>query len=305
MHVVESLPEVNVSSCDLSLRARQRRVARAAAIAAATLVLAVAPGWARGGGGGGGGGNTGGTNPLPTEPPAPGVLMRESFGAAELLRPKGGNGTLREVYTHTSLAGFWIEWPGSKDTAWSTRESTQTWRFAGCTDDPNEMPSPIQVTYGNGCLSSEWFDGLIDFPTLLVPFNAPATAYAISLDAWPAPIPGAYVAIGLTESNLLESNLATSASVWLAMLPGPHLDNFTILYELRLNGRTGPILAAGETAFMGWNEIRLTYDPVAEVVGASINGIDLGSYPAPLRNPRSIGIEGVGVADNFVVRELP
>ena len=49
---------------------------------------------------------------LPTTAPAPGVLLRESFGQADLLRPHGGKGTLRETYIHTTFGGFWLEWHG-------------------------------------------------------------------------------------------------------------------------------------------------------------------------------------------------
>jgi hypothetical protein len=38
------------------------------------------------------------------------------------------------------------------------------------------MPSPLQATYGNGCVASEWFDRpVVDIPTALMPFKAPAT----------------------------------------------------------------------------------------------------------------------------------
>src|SRR4051812_10781393 len=76
----------------------------------------------RGGTGGGGGGGTPTPtptpNPLPQDPPAPGVLYRESFGEADLYRPTGGKGDMRTTYLHTAIQGFWIEYPGSKNTNW-------------------------------------------------------------------------------------------------------------------------------------------------------------------------------------------
>jgi hypothetical protein len=79
------------------------------AVLAATAVLAtacsdiaepvrpLAPGGidAKGGGGaGGGGGTVTAPNPLPTAAPAPGILMRESFGPGpDHVRPAGGQGT--------------------------------------------------------------------------------------------------------------------------------------------------------------------------------------------------------------------
>src|SRR5438270_532243 len=76
-----------------------------------------APGASSLSGGSGGGGVTV-TDPsiLPTTPPAPDVLVRESFGMANQQRPAGGKGALRDVFAHTTLGGFWLEYPGSKNT---------------------------------------------------------------------------------------------------------------------------------------------------------------------------------------------
>src|SRR5436305_114395 len=73
-----------------------------------------------GGGGGGGGGVTTTTpSPLPTAAPAPGILMRESFGPGpDLVRPAGGKGTLKPTSLHTTLNGFWVEYPGASATQW-------------------------------------------------------------------------------------------------------------------------------------------------------------------------------------------
>ncbi len=87
-------------------------------------------------------------NPLPQTPPAPDVLYRESFGAADLFRPTGGKGVMKETYIHTNIRSFWIEYPGSKNTNWIASDVGQTWRLCGASDNPYEMFSPIQMTLG-------------------------------------------------------------------------------------------------------------------------------------------------------------
>src|SRR3954469_773633 len=86
-----------------------------------------------GGGGVGGGGGGGGTvalpNPLPTSAPAPDILVRESFGPGpDLVRPTGGKGTLKATSLHTTINGFWAEWPGSSKTQWIAPDVGQTWK---------------------------------------------------------------------------------------------------------------------------------------------------------------------------------
>ncbi|MBK7906688.1 MAG: hypothetical protein IPJ78_08985 [Gemmatimonadetes bacterium] len=257
---------------------------------------------AKGASGGGGGTTTPVPQILPTTAPAPGVLLRESFGQADLLRPHGGKGTLRETYIHTTIGGFWLEWPGSKNAQWMTPNGDQTWKIAACTDDPYEtLPAPLQLTYGNGCISSEWFDAVTEYPAALQPFRAPSTAYEVSIDTWVAPIPGAYIGLGFTNSSILLSNLATSAPIWIRMTDP--LDGGDLQYELRTNGMSGPVLATGRGGVSGWDPIALRYDPVAQTVTLRVNGETIGTYPFTMAPPRYVGFEGVGVLDNFVVRQ--
>ncbi len=263
----------------------------------------------RGGGGGGGGGtppptSTPTPNPLPQEPPAPGVIYRESFGAADLYRPTGGKGDMRADYIHTTIQGFWIEYPGSKDTQWITPDANQTWKFCASSVNPYEMFSPIQVTYGNGCVASEWFDPVTTYPAALMPVRLPTVPYELTLNGYPAPLPGSYLALGLTNSSTVYSNLDASGSVVLVIRPGVPYSNYTILYELRAGGMNGTLLASGETYFEGFNQMKLRIDPTNHTVGGSVNGTDLGTHTLDIGNPRYAGFEGVGIADNFVVTEL-
>jgi len=247
------------------------------------------------------------TNPLPQTPPAPDVIYRESFGAADLYRPTGSKGNFKDTYVSTPLNSFWIEYPGSKNTVWIAPAEGQTWRLCAASENPYEMYSPIQMTlgnYGNGCVASKWTDNPTQNPTALMPFTAPATAYEVSFNGYPAPIAGKYLALGLTDSSVTYSNLAVSGKIVLVLKPALS-GNYTLLYELRAGGLNGTLLAAGETYSGGWNQMKLRYDPVNKTLGADVNGTELGTFSLDLGSPRYAAFEGVGIGDNFVIRKLP
>jgi len=288
------------------------------ALIAASLFIGCEPAIASGGGGGGGGTNIPPTSILPTTPPAPDVIMRESFGAGALqMRPTGGKGTAKAYGIYTAISGFWIEYPGSKNTAWlAPSEPAQTWRVCAVgPSDPYEMPSPLQVPPGgvaapdyavDGCLFANTIDPTTDRPTALMPFTPPTTPYQISIDAWAFPNPvdsATYLGFGLTGSSTLESNLETSASVWFVLRVGDY--GITQTYDLRLDGMNGPILASGTMPFDFLTRLVLRYDPSAKTITASVNEVELGVFSHAIATPRFIGIEGTGFVNNFVVRKLP
>ena len=278
-----------------------------------TVSLSFAQKNANKGGGNGGGGTTPTpsptpvqTNPLPQTPPAPDVIYRESFGAADLYRPTGSKGTFKDTYVSTPINNFWIEYPGSKNTAWIAPSEGQTWRLCGASENPYEMYSPIQMTlgnYGNGCIASKWTDNPVQNPTALMPFTAPNVPYEISFNGYPAPLVGKYLALGLTDSSVTYSNLANSGKAVLILKPAVN-GNYTLLYEFRAGGINGTLLASGETFFNGWNQVKLRYDPITKMIGGNINGSDLGDFPLDLGSPRYAAFEGVGIGDNFVIRKL-
>jgi hypothetical protein len=111
------------------------------------------------------------------------------------------------------------------------------------------------------------------------------------------------VALGLTSSPVTMSNFETVGDVWLSLRKQEVMVNGPLVYELRLNGQTGPLLATGVVDDMTWNQMVISYDPVAQVMSASLNGVTLGKYPMKLA-PRYAGFEGVGILDNFVIRKL-
>lgn len=263
---------------------------------------------------GGGGGTTTPPlpNPLPTTAPAPDILVRESFGMGpDIVRPAGGKGALKTTYVHTTIGGFWVEWPGQKGAAWITPDGNQTWKFCGTNPSPYELPSPLQGTAENGyfnagCAASEWFDlPITQFPTALLPFTAPAGKWQVSMEGYPSVVEGAYVALGLSNSAVTLSNFTSSGLVWLGLRKQEVMVNGPLVYELRLNGRSGALLASGVVDDETWNRMVIAYDPATQALTASINGVALGPFTANLGAPKYAGFEGVGILDNFVIRRLP
>jgi hypothetical protein len=284
------------------------RVLATILVNAVALSAASASGGSGSGGSGSGGGKTTAPAPapapiavLPTTPPTPDTLMRESFGLADQARPAGGNGTSTPYQISKSITGFWIEYPGSKDTAWLAPAEGQTWRICAESTNPYEMPSPLQTTFGNGCIISEWRNAITIHPVALMPFKAPASPYEISINGFAAPLPSQYLGFGFTDASVLDSNLETSGTLWLAL----RSSGTSVAYELRTNGMSGPVLAAGTTIPDPFTRLVLRYDPLTQTATALVNEAVLGTFPVALSSPRFVGIEGIGIADNFVVRKLP
>ena len=276
-----------------------------AVIAALSVSWAATPALASGGGGGGAQPPV--VSVLPTTPPAPNILIRESFGLADGLRPAGGKGLLKPYPIHTSLGGFWVEYPGNKNNAWITSNGNQTWRFAaiGGYLDPYELPSPLQATeFGQGAIISDWFDPVTQYPTALLPFKQPAQPYVVSMEGYPSVVAGAYIAIGLTGSGATLSNFTSVGQVWLSLRKEQAMVNGPLVYEWRLTGQAGPLLATGVVDDVTWNRMEIHYDPVAQNVSASINGLALGSHHLAI-TPSFVGFEGVGILDNFVISLEP
>ena len=253
---------------------------------------------------GGGGGSCDTTPVLPSLAPAPDVLVRESFGPAAGVRPSGGKGCNKPTYTHTDINGFWVEYPGTKNTAWiAPAEVNQTWRLCVVSSNIFEDASPLQAS-NNGCLASDWFDRVLTRPTALMPFTQPAGPYEVHLDLWPGlGDPTYYVGFGLTDSGVLDRNLETAAALWFEV--GQPDASYQVTYNVRLDGRTGPVLATGLIPWAAWMPAELRYDPTTGIASARLNETELGAWQVGgIRAPRYIGIEGVGIVDNLVVRKL-
>ena len=87
-------------------------------------------------------------------------------------------------------------------------------------------------------------------PTALMPVTLPTTPYEVSFNGYPAPIDGKYLALGLTNSGALYSNLATGASVVLVLRPEVPFSNYMLVYELRAGGMNGELLDQARRSLM-------------------------------------------------------
>jgi hypothetical protein len=231
--------------------------------------------------------------------------MRESFGPGDsIMRPAGGKGTLKATFVHTTINGFWAEWPGDSRTAWITPESGQTWKFAGCSINPTELPSPLQNTY-SGCVVSEWFDPPTSYPTALLPITValPTAGYELHMDGYPASIAGAYVAIGFTSSGATTSNLTAGGDLWLRVVDTTRF-GFPLHFELRTGSlASGRVIASGDAGSSGYNPMSIRYSPSAHTVTLTFADSLIGTFPVSIPSPKYIAFEGVGVMDNFLLRK--
>lgn len=256
---------------------------------------------------GGGGTPVVGTNPLPTSAPAPGVLVRESFGPGPAgIRPKGGKGDLRSTFIGTTLGGFWAEWPGSKNKAWITPAGEATWKFTasssgGPNPNPNEAASPLEVDTVYGQVWSDVSDGATGgYPTALLPMSWPTTVWSMSIEVLSSQVAGSYVALGVTDSGATLSNLVSASKVSLLVRMGAAGSNLS--WELWQGGTTRTLLASGPVEDLGFNQLKLSYDPATQRLTVTVNGAPGGSYAVALGAPRYAAFEGLGTVDNFVVR---
>lgn len=111
------------------------------------------------------------------------------------------------------------------------------------------------------------------------------------------------VAIGLASSPSTESNSETRGDVWLGLRKQQVMVNGALVYELRLNGKAGAVLANGVVDDLTWNQMVISYDPVGQVMSASLSGVSLGHYPMKLA-PKYAGFHGLGIMDNFFIRKV-
>jgi hypothetical protein len=256
-------------------------------------------------GGSGGGGGTTSPNPLPATPPAADVILRESFGPGPdgiFTRPQGGNGNLRQVFAGASLSGFWLEYPGSKSSQWTTPDVGPGWHFAFASLNPYEtLPSPIQPDPFNGIAFSDWRDGLVAFPDALIPFRGASSRYSVSAELYPGGMGDSYVGFGLTASGALQSNLPASGQIWVLLAQAAPFNGMSGRYEVR-SGAT--VLASGPILLEGFNPVSITVDPAARTVSVAIGGADLGTWAARV-SPSFIDLEGQGWVDDIIVRLVP
>lgn len=289
-----------------------------AGAALTAVAILSTPALASGGSGGGGGGGGGGGTPCDTTTVLPGIapfadiIIRESFGPGpSSVRPAGGKGCNQAVFAKPYIGGYWSEFPGTRNSAWiAPPETTQTWRICTVSDNIYEMPSPLQTVY-NGCITSPWFDPVATRPTMLLPFTQPLGAYEVHLEMWPGLGDATYYeAVGVTDSAVTDRNLESVGGLWFELgFPDPPASLtgvITLIYNVHVNGRSGPVVATGTVPHTPWMPVNLRYNPTTGNASASLNGVELGTwFVGAIKAPKYVGIEGVGNADDLVVRTVP
>lgn len=258
---------------------------------------------------GNGGGNTF-PNPLPQTPPAPDILFRDSFGQnADFLRPTGGHGELARTDAGSSINDFWVEYLGSKDARWISNLNGPVWQFiAPGVNNPNELYSPLQnfggVNRNGAVISYTGLDTVGYGSTALMQLPGGfQTPFEVSIDAFVAPLPESYIALGLTNSNVTAYNLLLFSNIVLTMKANPTSTNL-IDFELKFGNSPGVLVAHGTTINRTINNLKLRYTARTKTVQLLINNIDIGTFPSGQNPSKFVGFEGTGIVDNFVVRRF-
>jgi hypothetical protein len=268
----------------------------------------------------GGGGGGGGTKVVLPAPPIPAatfdgigsgpVYLHDSFGHAQRTR-LSQKGSVVDVAAKPEVNGIRAEFPNNAAETWiGTVASGVSWNFTVVgPGDPFEPLSPLQVNeFGDqdGMLSLEGAEpfGADPRPAALLPFPAPAdSASTVSGDI--VDFDGE-TAIGFTDSGATTKNFETGGQAWL------ELDATGRFITGGDTGITRWTFHAGDTTLTGtyepsvtaYNQVAVSYDPVAHVAAASLNGQVIASVPYTSRPIRYVGVEGTLFADvdNFTVR---
>jgi hypothetical protein len=238
------------------------------------------------------------------------VYIHDSFGHAQRTR-FSQKGSVVDVVDKPEVNGIRAEFPNNQAETWiGTTASGVSWRFGVIGPaDPFEPFTPLQVNeFGeqDGILSLEGAEpfGPDPRPTALLPFPAPAdSASTVSGDI--VDFDGK-TAIGFTDSGATTRNFETGGQAWL------ELDATGRFITGGNTGITRWTFHAGDTTLTGtyqpaasaYNQAAVSYDPVAKVAAASLNGQVIASVPYAAHPIRYVGVEGTLFAnvDNFTVR---
>jgi hypothetical protein len=265
--------------------------------------------------GGGGGGNK---VVLPAPPIPAGtfdgigsgpVYIHDSFGHAQRTR-LARNGSVVDVVDKPEVGGIRAEFPNNQAETWLGTGAGASWRFTTIgPGDPFEPLSPLQVGAQDGNLmivGAEPF-GPDTRPTALLPFPAPAgSASTVSADI--VDFDGR-TAIGFTSSSATSRNFESGGQAWLELnAMGRFItggDTGIVTWTFHTDGLSGTTLSGTyQTDPSAYNRAAVSYDPVAHVAAATVNGQVVASVPYTARAITHAGVEGTLFAnvDNFTVR---
>lgn len=144
--------------------------------------------------------------------------------------------------------------------------------------------------------------GTFRYVDLLAPFNSP-NSFLITADLMPRPILGHSAAIGLTNSNVLEDNLESSATVWVRILAQATGVQGSGLAEFRTRGLAGPSVTAQiPVDFNGFKPGPDHRRPDRPSCHRHGQRRPPGHTSDPAGTTKYLGVEGSGGIDNLLVR---
>jgi hypothetical protein len=269
------------------------------------------------------GGGGGGTKAVLPAPPIPvgafegigsgPVYIHDSFGHAQRTR-YARNGSVVDVATKPEVNGIRAEFPNNQAETWiGGAGAGAAWNFAVIgPGDPFEPPTPLQVAdFGaqDGNLAIEGAEpfGPDPRPNALIPFPAPATP-ASTVSAEIVDFDGR-TAIGFTSSSATTRNFETAGQAWLELdamgrfITGGNTG--IVRWTFHTDGLSGATLSGTyQTDPSAYNRVAVSYDPVAHVAAATVNGQVVASVPYAARPIAYAGVEGTLFAnvDDFTVR---
>jgi hypothetical protein len=268
----------------------------------------------------GGGGGGGGTKVVLPPPPIPAatfegigsgpVYIHESFGHVQRTRYTRG-GSVIDVVDKPEIGGIRAEYPNKKAESWIGTEDGASWRFAVIGPaDPFEPLTPLQfsdefgVQDGDLALVGAEPFGPDPRPAALLPFPAPTdSASTVSADI--VDFDGK-TAIGFTNSSATARNFETGGQAWLELDATGHFITGGDTGILKWTFHAGATTLTGtyDSPLTGYNQAAVSYDSVAHVAAATVNGKLVGSVPFTAAPISYVGVEGSIFAnvDNFTVR---
>jgi hypothetical protein len=238
------------------------------------------------------------------------VYLHDSFGHAQRTR-LAHNGSVVDVVQKPEIDGIRAEFPNNQAETWlGVGADGVRWQFSSIGPaDSFEPLSPLQVSDEFGAqdgnlmiVGAEPF-GPDPRPSALLPFPAPAgSAYTVSGDI--VDFDGK-TALGFSSSSVTTRNFETGGQAWVEL---------NAMGRFSTGGDTGIVtwtFHAGDTTLSGiyqtsnpFNRVAVSYDPVAHVAAATVNGQLVASVPYTARAISYAGVEGTLFAnvDNFTVR---
>jgi hypothetical protein len=244
------------------------------------------------------------------------TYVQESFGFGQGSRLKQ-NGSATAIVLHDNINGIRAEFPNNSTETWIAPPEVaggQEWDFSVTSSADEYQPvTPLEVNeFGpiNGTLSLNGTDFLSGGPDLrpnaLLPFAAPTnSASTVSVDELPL---FSKVAVGFTSASTLNGNFEKSGQAWLEVntMENAPAGGGTFIDTWTFHAGGSSVSGTFGVPTTVFNRLEVSYDPVAHVAAASLNGQVVAEVPYTATAAiKYAGIEGSSVAtvDNFGLRK--